>query len=110
MQGIALQRPRIGIGILLEFFKKQELVLVFYWQNKNSQNWYWYFIGAQKTAMPNPAAQNMFSGKSLEELDLAYCIVDDVTVIQWYGESRERFTNPVPSDRVPRDPVPRAPK
>ena len=30
LQGIAMQRCRIGIGILLVFLKMQELVLVFY--------------------------------------------------------------------------------
>ena len=30
LYGIALLRPRIGIGILLTFLKWQELVLVFY--------------------------------------------------------------------------------
>ena len=30
LQGIALNRPTIGIGILLTFLKWQELVLVFY--------------------------------------------------------------------------------
>jgi hypothetical protein len=34
LQGIALQRCRIDIGILLLFCKRQELVLVFYWSNK----------------------------------------------------------------------------
>ena len=45
--GIALCRPRIGIGILLTFLKWQELVVVFYWQSLNGQNLYWYFIGVQ---------------------------------------------------------------
>ena len=52
LQGIALQRCRIGIGILLLFFKRQELVLVFYCLN---ENWYWNFIGVQKSTMTNPA-------------------------------------------------------
>ena len=30
----------------------------------------------------NKAAQNMFPGKSLEELDLACCIVDDVNLLR----------------------------
>ena len=44
--------PELGTAqsqlVLLTFLKWQELVLVFYWQNLNDQNWYWYFIGVEK--------------------------------------------------------------